>query len=314
MITPSAFYPAFPEVLAQAPAVADTGRTALWMAIIALVLLSGILGILLYRTKRGPKPTPSADELRGRLAQVVTMWAMGVIVLLGITMLAITGYQSALANTPEMQRQFIETGKYIFAAIVPVVAAWVGTVMAFYFGKENFKAATDSVSQIARQFTSQDKLGQTQVEKIGLAIDDVNPLRLADNDTKDTVTLDKVETTMTPPPGKPFERLPILTSKGAPFMVVHRSVLNDFLLKKKKADTNKSAADYKLSDLIADNNEWLESESFATVAPSATAADAKNVMAQHAKCADVFVTADGTSASTVTRWITNVDLLQAAQV
>jgi hypothetical protein len=31
-------------------------------------------------------------------------------------------------------------------------------------------------------------------------------------------------------------------------------------------------------------------------------------------CADVFVTTDGTAAPAVTRWITNVDLLQAAQV
>ena len=51
--------------------------------------------------------------------------------------------------------------------MLPVVAAWVGTVMAFYFGKENFKAATDSLSQIARQLTSQEKLGQTNVQEIG---------------------------------------------------------------------------------------------------------------------------------------------------
>lgn len=312
MITLSAFCLAFPEILAQAPAVADTGRTVLWIAVIVLILISGILGAVLYRTKRGPKPTPSADELRGRLAQVVTMWAMAVIVTLGILMLLITGYHAVLANDKDARAQFIETGKYIFAAIVPVVAAWVGTVMAFYFGKENFKAATDSVSQIARQFTSQDKLGQTLVDQIGKAIADVAPLRLAAGQTKDDITLDKLDEKMTAK-APPFERLPVLKESGAPLMVVHRSVLNDFLLQEKNKNAAKTTDKFTLTDLVK-ANDWLEKDSFATVAPTASAADAKTSMAQHKGCADVFVTTDGTPATPVSRWITNVDLLQAAQV
>ncbi len=111
----------------------------------------------------------------------------------------------------------------------------------------------------------------------------------------------------------PFERLPILSAKGAPLMLVHRSVLNDFLLNKKTADPGKTAKDYNLSNLVKDYP-WLEQNSFATVSPTASAAQAKDAMAQKKGCSDVFVTMDGTSASAVTRWITNVDLLQAAQV
>jgi len=302
----------FPKLLAQAPAANSNERTLLWVGLIVLILVAGGLGIMLYRSKRGPKPTPSADELRGRLAQVVTMWAMAVIVILGILMLLITGYHAVIANDKDARAQFIETGKYIFAAIVPVVAAWVGTVMAFYFGKENFKAATESVSQIARQFTSQDKLGETQVEKIGKAIGDVAPLQLEATDTIQTIPLDKLTGKMTAK-APPFERLPVLKSDGVPLMVVHRSVLNDFLLKEKDKDPTKKAADFKLSDLVADYP-WLTDDSFVTVAPVASAADAKTKMGLHKGCADVLVTQDGTSATPVTRWITNVDLLQAAQV
>jgi hypothetical protein len=312
MITPSAFYLGFPEVLAQAP-VAINGERIL---LVVLALVCVVLGIVLYRSKRAPRPVPSAEELRGRLAQVVTMWAMLVILALAIVMLLMSGWHAAIAkdNAVDAQRQFIDTGKYIFAAIVPVVAAWVGTVMAFYFGKENFKAATDSVSQIARQFTSQDKLGQTPVEKIGMAISDVDPLRLGDGQTKENISLEQVASKMTTP-NPPFERLPILTSKGAPYMVVHRSVLTDFLLEKKNdpAAKDKTPAQFNLSELVT-AQPWLETDSFGTIAPSASAVDAKNVMAQHPKCADVFVTTDGTPTSTVTRWITNIDLLQAAQV
>jgi hypothetical protein len=240
------------------------------------------------------------------------MWAMVAIVVLGITILAIAGYNSATTKTAESSREFIETAKYIFAAVVPVVAAWVGTVMAFYFGKENYRAAAESVSQIAKQLTSQEKLGQTRAQEIGKAIDDVAPLRLGPSDTIATITLDKLEAKMKAK-APPFERLPILSANGAPLMVVHRSVLNDFLLNKKMADPGKNGADYNLSDLVKDYP-WLTENSFATVPAGASAADAKAAMERVKGCADVFVTTDGTAASAVIRWITNVDLLQAAQV
>jgi len=196
--------------------------------------------------------------------------------------------------------------------VLPVVAAWVGTVMAFYFGKENFKAATDSVSQIARQLTSQEKLGQTNVQEIGKPMEAVAPLRLDGTDKLESVTLDKLEEKMRAK-APPFERLPILSAEGTPLMLVHRSVLNDFLLNKKTADPGKNAKDYNLSDLVKDYP-WLQQDSFATVSPTASAAQAKDAMAQRKGCSDVFVTMDGTSATAVTRWVTNVDLLQAAQV
>jgi hypothetical protein len=244
------------------------------------------------------------------------MWAMAAIALLGVGIIVIGGYNASIPADPNAaataRREFLDTAKYVFAAVLPVVAAWVGSVMAFYFGKENYKAATESVAQIARQLTSQEKLGQTKAQEIGKPIDDVTPLRLGASDTMNTVTLDKLEEKMQAQE-PPFERLPILSATGAPLMVVHRSVLNDFLLKKKTADPSKNAKDYDLSNLVADYP-WLNQNSFATIPPTASAAEAKAAMAQKKGCSDVFVTVDGTQASTATRWITNVDLLQAAQV
>ena len=150
------------------------------------------------------------------------------------------------------------------------------------------------------------------VQEIGKAMEAVAPLRFDETDKLESVTLDKLEEKMRAK-APPFERLPILSAKGAPSMVVHRSVLNDFLLSKKTADPEKDAKDYNLSDLVKDYP-WLQQDSFATVSPTASAAQAKDAMAQKKGCSDVFVTMDGTSATAVTRWITKVDLLQAAQV
>ena len=135
--------------------------TLLWAVVI-------VLGVLLYLSKRGARLQASSDELGGRLAQTVTTWALIAIALLGIVIIVIAGYNASILSTDvEARREFLDAAKYVFASVLPVVAAWVGTVMAFYFGKENFKAATDSVSQIARQLTSQEKLGQTNVQETG---------------------------------------------------------------------------------------------------------------------------------------------------
>jgi hypothetical protein len=124
--------------------IADAERPLLWSGIVLLTLALGILGVWVYRLKTRTTSVPSAEELRGRLAQAVTVWAMVAIVALGITILAIAGYNAAATPSTEASREFIDTAKYIFTAVIPVVAGWVGTVMAFYFGKENLRAATET--------------------------------------------------------------------------------------------------------------------------------------------------------------------------
>jgi hypothetical protein len=306
--------------LSGAPGVAAVNLSTSWLvvALIIVGLLVGNIwqGVLLYsrkRTRPQDRTTAagSAEEFRVRLAHSVTVWAMIAIALLGVAIISIGGYNATTLNTEEARRGFLDTAKYVFAAVLPVVAAWVGTVMAFYFGKENYRAATESVARIV-QLTSREKLGQTKAKDIGKRIEDVAPLRLGENDTVEAITLDKLEEKMRAK-APPFERLPILQATGAPLMVVHRSIFNDFLLKRKTAAPDKTAKDYKLSELVADFP-WLTENSFATVSPDASAAQAKDAMEQKKGCADVFVTMNGTPATPVSYWITNVDLLQAAQV
>jgi heme/copper-type cytochrome/quinol oxidase subunit 2 len=111
----------------------------LWSGLVALILVVFGLIVALVRARTGRANVPSAEELRGRLAQAVTMWAMIAIALLGLGIIVIGGYNASIANTDIARREFIDTAKYVFAAVLPVVAAWVGTVMAFYFGRENFR-------------------------------------------------------------------------------------------------------------------------------------------------------------------------------
>src|SRR6266849_4165538 len=48
--------------------------------------------------------------------------------------------------------------RYVFASIIPLLASWMGTILAFYFSKENFMAATQSVTDLTRTVTGIERL------------------------------------------------------------------------------------------------------------------------------------------------------------
>lgn len=210
------------------------------------------------------------------------------------------------------QTTFANTSPFGFAALAALVGLFSEQAVLKLKEVSEMVLAKPPPGADSVKLTSEEKLRQIKAQKIGKAINDATPLRLKESDKMDTITLDKLEEKMTGQ-DPPFERLPILSATGAPLMVVHRSVLNDFLLKKKATERDKDAKDYKLPDLI-DAYQWLKDDSFATIPPTASAAEAKVAMARLKRGTDVFVTLDGTSSSTATGWITNVDLLQAAQV
>src|ERR1043166_7992064 len=47
--------------------------------------------------------------------------------------------------------------KDLFTALLPVFATWVGTLLAFYFSKDNFESATKSVTEMANKISGADE-------------------------------------------------------------------------------------------------------------------------------------------------------------
>lgn len=256
----------------------------------------------------------NADAIfRSKLAQRVTTGALIFVGIVAAITLIGAGAYALIKPDKEKTAFFFDVAKYILATILPVVAGWVGTVLAFYFGKENFEAATRSVTDAAKALTSKDKLAATVVAGLGKARSEFKALVLDDDESKSPgkVKLDRVakEFAQETASDKLYERLPVLLTGEVPYMVLHRSTLNAFLVEA----PGKAAKDFTLDDLFK-KVDYLPRNSFATVGPQATAALAKVEMEKIQNCSDVFVTNDGTSNTAVTRWITNVDLLKASEV
>ena len=188
----------------------------------------------------------------------------------------------------------------VMTTVLPLIGTWVGTVLAYYFSKDNFEAATRSTAQLVQQLRSDDKLKSTPVWKVMLTLGNVLSKTLPGDDGKLLVDLvDEMEKK------KKGSRLPILSDKKHPLYVVHRSVVERFLVK-----AARGAGDVKtltLKTLLDDSDvkEFLKN-SFATVREDANLAEAKGAMESNPNCQDVFVTKTGNRDEEVIGWITNV--------
>jgi hypothetical protein len=45
----------------------------------------------------------------------------------------------------------------IFNIVLPVFASWVGTILAFYFGRENFESANQQVRELVHRLTPEER-------------------------------------------------------------------------------------------------------------------------------------------------------------
>jgi hypothetical protein len=108
-------------------------------------------------------------------------------------------------------------------------------------------------------------------------------------------------------------RLPILTKEGLPKYVVHRSTIDEFLVR--QTPQGKPFADLTLQDMLnVDYYSKMLKQSFGTIRETSNLAEAKTLIDRIAICLDVFVTEDGSSTSKVVGWITNVMVTEKSKV
>jgi len=203
-----------------------------------------------------------------------------------------------------------EQAKAILTMVLPMVGTWVGTVLAFYFGKEQLEAATRSVTAIARELTPEEKLRSIKVTDKMIPRAEAFVITTEPGDLKLLDALDNLGKQ------KKGNRLPIFTVTGQARYVVHRSTIDRFIAK--KAASGMSTEQLKaltMADLLKDDEFGKNlQKTFAVVSKSGTLADAKKAMESLGWCQDVFVTEAGTSAETVLGWVTNGIIEQNSRV
>jgi hypothetical protein len=266
---------------------------------------------------------PQQDDSRRAIARLVLWPSFAIIVALGLFIMAanfawdwlifahwIDPHIEQRAATPGFRDAFDK----VFGTVLPVVSAWVGAVLSYYFAQKNFETGSQTtreaiaalpLSEVLRRIPVADKM------KPYSAIDAVHAHESADGRTWDNPLSEIREI---------FERsgrsrAPVFF--GAPKgsgeerveCVVHESVFYRFLDHARESGRDLDALT--LENLLEDSEVARRvSSAVAFVSKDATLAQAKAAMDATPGCQDVFVTVDGRADGAVVGWLTNVDVLR----
>jgi len=109
-------------------------------------------------------------------------------------------------------------------------------------------------------------------------------------------------------------RVPVLSAEGHPLYMVHRSMIDKFIVKTVMSkDGAARVPNLTLAELLGDAEmKSIFENTFAVVRRQATLAEAQSAMATKPNCSDVFITAGGTSKEPVQGWLSNVDMVRSS--
>lgn len=252
---------------------------------------------------------PEAELLaRARIGKNVVYFSLGATTVLGLVAIVV----AAFFAKDDVKERFAHV-KDILTIILPLIGTWVGTVLAFYFSRENFVAAAQQTAALVKQLTPEEKLQSISAESamIDLSAEDTMLLMLSPDRPEEaiTITVGLIKEKFTK-----FNRnrLPVLNADGHVLYLLHRSYVEKFLVA--KAMNGADIAPLTFRDLLADPSMKTVFESFGTLAVNAKLLAAKQLMDSTSDCADVFLTEDGTRKSKAKGWVTDVIVREKASL
>lgn len=243
-------------------------------------------------------------QVKDYLAIGITIVSIVGVVALSITvmMVAEAGDKSTAANM-------------VLAATFPLLGSWVGTILAYYFSRDNFEAATRNVRAMTQPAAVRSALRDLPVKENMIPKNKIFSAKFpAENIMLVDILYDLSRAK--------YHRLPVFKEDDSPAYLIHRKLMDRYLALKSIKEETPAIKKLNLQDLLGELgkddpdyqelNEILEN-SFATVGINASLADAKAAMEALPECQDVFVTEKGTPDSKVLGWITNAIITENAK-
>jgi predicted transcriptional regulator len=177
----------------------------------------------------------------------------------------------------------------LFNLLLPLLSTWIGTLLAFYFGKANFEAATKSYNQVIDKLTpdvlDEILVKQVMIDKFTMVSIDTTNTMISTFDLKGLRDfLDSINKS----------RLPILEA-GKIKCIVHKSTFSDELLKATPAKT--------LAEFITANPTVIQ---FETISENKKVEDARKLMNEK-NYKDLFVV---DANNLVVGWLTDTQIIR----
>jgi hypothetical protein len=297
------------------------------IAVMALIISTlAMVVVPQIRSLRGITTSPVQKQREANSTQTLTDLAR-LIVVFTIGGIALIGFV-IIQNAGETERSTVSSE--FLATILPLFGSWVGTVLAYYYGRENFKAGVDAT----RPAGEEERLRSTPVRERMIEFDKIVKRNFPkDGGEKIQDILKDIKARANEAGVEDWYRLPIMDDEDRPYCIIHRSTLDQFRVDYALANpvtapstpptatpatggsSPKSVQDLTLADFInSGTGQALRVTSFAVIPESATLGDAKEAMGRINNCQDVLVTAKGTRNEKVVGWITNGIIEHASRV
>ncbi len=222
--------------------------------------------------------------MRNSIAIVITVFVVGITLAVAIISLIKADIKVSL--------------DYIGQTLLPLWGTWLGTVLAFYFGKANFEAATNAITRNS----SESKMANLSVGDVMIPLRDIKYL---DYDKREK---DSIETILADKDFEPYNRFAVFDSKKIVKAMIHRGSFYEFMHKKKDVQRELTLKDILETDDVCLKNTL--SYGFGFVKVNSTVLDAKKVIDSVAECQNVFITQNGGRNEPVLGLLTNNKILE----
>lgn len=201
---------------------------------------------------------------RNRLATIIIWFTFGAIIVLALVYYLTNPKEEIMAN--------------IFATLIPLFATWIGTVLAFYFGKENFDIATKRYDKLIDKLSPDilDDINVTQIMISKKTMVFKTLKEIQDKKVKEIIDfLSEVKKS----------RLPVLANDGIKY-VIHKAT---FLEALNELDVAISSADYDFKSFISNPIYAKMASSFLTFDENVILEEIRLALTKNSNIEDVFI-------------------------
>jgi len=200
-----------------------------------------------------------------------------------------------------------ENSLTIFNVVLPVFATWVGTILAFYFGRENFESANRQVREMIQQLAPEQR-AEASVTSIMRPLNNAVHYQISEGKGDQDVKLSELFDKLVP---DNVSRLPIIDTDRKPKYMIHESSMDKFIATGGKQEDN-------LENFITTQQnagfEFGLNKGFVVVSEQTTLAAAKRKMEDKPNCQDIYITKDGSPEEPLTGWISNVRMAKFLKI
>jgi len=257
---------------------------------------------------------PENDNTPQRRFNIATAIALAIVVFSFTVMIIMITKAFGKISDPSTTVVFSNI-KDIIGLFLPIIGTWMGTILAYYFSRENFESANRSMQQTINKLTSEEKLKSTKATSVMIPLSGIEHPFKGDK-TADNITIKELLDFLNE---KKRNRIVVMDSNNIVSKVIHRSVINSFISDQvlNNKQTSEAVEQLKIADMEKSDKPDVKNvlqNGVAFVPQDATLFDAQQKMIANKDCQDVFITPTGSSTEAVIGWVTNSIVTDNAKV